>query len=330
MLAGALLMASSGALLFVRAGVGGAIVARLVLGLGEGLLFTAASAWIIDLAPEPRRGQVIGLFGLSVWGGLTVGTLIGLGLFGLAGYDSVWLFAALSPLAGAALVRMLRERHTPLAPAERGAAALRAIALPGAALALANVGYAAFVAFIVLDLAQHGGNGGIVFTLYSATVVASRLLLGRLPDRVGPRRCAIAAGAAEAVGLAVIALAGAWWTAAAGAVVMAAGFALLYPSLALIVIERVEASRRGSAMGIFTAFFDAGMGLGAPLAGAVASLAGYGAVFWGAAGVAALAAAIVWGAVPELNAASSGGVQAQAAPRRRGTPSASSINASNE
>jgi len=69
---------------------------------------------------------------------------------------------------------------------------------------------------------------------------------------------------------------------------------MLFPSLALMVVGEVGEERRGSALGAFTAFFDIGVGLGAPLAGATAALAGYPAVFvmgslaaLGAAGLAA-------------------------------------------
>ena len=60
---------------------------------------------------------------------------------------------------------------------------------------------------------------------------------------------------------------------------MGAGFSLSFPSLALLVVERVDERRRGAAMGAFTAFFDLGVGIGAPLAGAVSALAGYPAAF---------------------------------------------------
>ena len=48
----------------------------------------------------------------------------------------------------------------------------------------------------------------------------------------------------------------------------------LTDELALLVVDRVPDERRGAAMGAFTAFFDLGVGLGAPFAGLVASLAG--------------------------------------------------------
>ncbi len=72
-------------------GIAGLIVARLVLGAGEGAVYTAGSAWIVDLAPEERRGRVLGLYGLAVWGGLSVGPLLGEVLLDAGGYTLVWI-----------------------------------------------------------------------------------------------------------------------------------------------------------------------------------------------------------------------------------------------
>ena len=93
MLVGSLLVAASGFLYLLPLGVPGLIAARLVLGAGEGTVFTAGSAWIVDLAPPERRGRVIGLYGLAVWAGLSVGPLIGELLLHASGYTAVWLFA---------------------------------------------------------------------------------------------------------------------------------------------------------------------------------------------------------------------------------------------
>ena len=61
---------------------------------------------------------------------------------------------------------------------------------------------------------------------------------------------------------------------------MGLAFALIYPSLSLIVVNSVPDSRRGSALGTFTAFFDIGFAVGGPLTGLAASLGGYSAAFW--------------------------------------------------
>jgi MFS family permease len=293
-LAGLAITALAGALYFLPFGVAGLLVARLVLGLGDGWVFTAGLAWTVDLAPPERRGQTIAIYGLGVWGGLSVGPLAGEALYAVGSYDAVWVFAALVPLAGAAVVRVVPDRRpTTPRPAERQpllpAAALR----PGVALFLANVGYATLAGFVILHLDDLGvGGGAAVFTAFATTVVLARIALSWLPDRVGPRRTAAAAGVLQAIGLALIAVTGGLPLAIAGALVMGTGFSLSFPSLAVLVVERVDEDRRGAAMGGFTAFFDLGVGLGAPLAGAISAVAGYPTAFGVAAG-AALAGAIL-------------------------------------
>src|SRR5262249_32597734 len=76
-LAGSSVRGAGGFLYLLPFGVGGLIAARLVRGAGEGTVFPAGSAWIVDLAPPDRRGRVIGLYGLAVWAGLSIGPLVG-------------------------------------------------------------------------------------------------------------------------------------------------------------------------------------------------------------------------------------------------------------
>ncbi len=76
---------------------------------------------------------------------------------------------------------------------------------------------------------------------------------------------------------------------------MGAGMSLVFPSLALIVVRRVDDRRRGAAMGAFTSFFDLGVGLGAPFAGLIASVGAgshYPAAFYAGACACALGACI--------------------------------------
>jgi MFS family permease len=278
--AGLLLTGLAGLLYFLPLGVGGLVLARLVLGLGDGWVFTAGLAWAVDITPVHRRGQFIALYGLGVWGGLAFGPLIGEGLFHLGGYDLVWAFAAASPLAGALIARAVPDRRTPTTPDEPQPLLPLPAIRPGVALLLAQIGYAALSGFVVLHLDEIGvGHGAAVFTAFAVTVVAARLLLSWVPDRLGPRAAVALAAAAQAIGLALIAVAGSLVVAVAGALVMGAGFSLSFPSLALLVVEEVDERTRGAAMGAFTAFFDVGVGIGGPLAGVVSATAGYPAAF---------------------------------------------------
>jgi MFS family permease len=137
------------------------------------------------------------------------------------------------------------------------------------------------------------GHGATVFGAFATMVVLTRLVGGDLPDRVGPIRVAIAAATVEAVGLVTMGVAHSLLVALAGALAMGAAFSLLYPSLSLIVVSRVSDRRRGAALGTFTAFFDLGVGLGAPLAGLMAALSSYEGAFLLSAAIAMVCATTI-------------------------------------
>lgn len=294
-ISGALVMAFASALFFIPAGVPGLVAARLLLGAGEGMVYTAGAAWIVDIAPLERRGRIIGLYGLAIWSGLSLGAPAGELLLRAGSYELVWAFAISTPLIAALIASRLPGPPQALRRSRRLVTALwaRESFAPGAALALATFGYAALAGFVVLHLDERGiGHGAEVFTAFAASVVAARLLAGNLPDRLGASRCAAGAAAIEAAGLLAVGLASSPASALAGAIAMGLAFSTIFPSLALLVINRVGEDRRGVAMGTFTACFDIGVGLGAPIAGAAAALGGYSLSFYVAAGFAVVAMAV--------------------------------------
>jgi len=290
---GAMLAAIAGMLLFVPAGIPGLLVSRFFLGAGEGTVFTAGSAWNVDMAPPERRGRMIGLYGLAIWTGLTLGPPIGVLLQHAGGFNLVWAFATAAPLLGAVVASRLPEAPLAGGGRARGPFISREAVGPGVTFALSVVGFAAVSAFIVLSLDQRGiGHGPEVFSVFAGTVVVTRLVAGHLPDRIGAARCAVGAALVEALGLFLIGIADALPVVIAGAVGMGAAFSLLFPSLSLLAVDRVSPDRRGAAMGTFTACFDLGMLVGSPLVGAAAAVSGYSAAFYLAA-VAALACAVL-------------------------------------
>ena len=291
---GALLVSLSGLLYLPHLGIPGLILARLVLGAGEGALYTAGSAWIVDMAPPERRGRILGLYGLAVWGGLSVGPLLGEVLLHASSYATVWVCAAVLPLVGAAIALRVPDPFRPRAHAEPHPLIAPEAVRPGLAVALASVGYATLAAFIVLLLESRGvGHGATVFAAFAAMIVLARLLAGHLPDRYGPSPVAIGAVLIEAAGLLLIALSHSLVLALIGGMAMGGGFSLLNPSLMLIAVGRVSQAARGAAMGTYTAFFDAGVGIGAPLAGLAAALTSYEGAFVLAAAVAVSSAVLI-------------------------------------
>ncbi|WP_320064248.1 MFS transporter [Micromonospora sp. RTGN7] len=294
MLTGALVLAAGGLLYFLPLAVPALVAVRLLLGAGEAALFTAGAVWTVALAPHHRRGQLIGLYGMSMWGGISAGTFLGATLQQVS-YAAVWALAAAAPLLAAALVAMapVPPRDPAAAPAKGGGLLLRPALLPGTALALGAAGYAGLAAFVVLHLDARGiGSGVVVLSCFSAVYALTRLVIGHLPDKLGPRRVAAWSAAGEAVGLVIVALAPNLPVAVLGGVVTGVGFSLLHPSLALMVMNRADPARQGAAIGAYTSFWDLGLAVWGPVAGLVAATLNYPAVF-GVGAVCAVAAAVM-------------------------------------
>lgn len=107
----------------------------------------------------------------------------------------------------------------------------------------------------------------------------ARLLLADSIGRFGGYRVALCSFAVEAAGLALIWLAPTPTQALIGAAVTGFGFALVFPSLGMEAVKLVPQSNRGSALGAYALFLDLALGLTGPVAGVIASHAGYGSVF---------------------------------------------------
>ncbi len=142
-------------------------------------------------------------------------------------------------------------------------------------LALANIGYGALASLATLHLAARGvGHPGFVLTAVAGAVVVTRLVVAAALDRVGPWRVLAAGCIAQGLGLSAVAAASELPPALIGGMLLGAGYAAVFPALALMVVERAPVEQRGAALGGFTAYLDLGLAVGGPLAGLLATLAG--------------------------------------------------------
>ena len=80
------------------------VAARLLIGAGEGALFTAAITWVLATAPPDRRGRIVGHFGLSMWGGLALGPPLAAALAAATSDAVVWWACVLAPIVPALAV----------------------------------------------------------------------------------------------------------------------------------------------------------------------------------------------------------------------------------
>ena len=260
-------------------------------GLGEGFFITGSTAWVVDIAPETRRGQALGFLSSGIWGGVSVGPAIGQALGTM---NRVSVFLLVSSLAVIAMSAFTPEEKRP----HHGAATRwfpKPVLLPGIILGFGNVTYAVMSGFLILLLRQRGLGTGIAFSAFALAVLLGRAAFGGLPDRMGPRRALYAGYILLAIGLVAIALTHNNIVMVAAAMVVGVGYAFPWPALAVVVVDSVRASERALALGALTAFYDLFVALSSAIAGAVAGHWGLTAVFWmalGCVGCAAIMATI--------------------------------------
>lgn len=287
------------------------LASRLIVGAGEAAMMAAAVLWLLRLAGPSRRGRAVGHVGLANYAGLTVGPPLSQALAGQAHPARVWITAAVLPLVAAGMAGAIGRAHsstgghevraeqgagdaspeTPRSDSRAGRSTLRITLRPGLGLMLVNFGYVAVLSFgAAAAEEQHTGVGTLVIPIFAAGVIVSRTILAGIPDRFGAARTLLGAVGLESVGLAGMAATGSTPLALAALVVMAVGQGLAVPSLGLLALASVPASRQGRTAGAFFAYFDAGVGLGGPAVGLAARAADpTGALFAAAAAVLAAA-----------------------------------------
>jgi len=256
------------------------LLGRAMLGGAESFIITGATSWGLVLVGAQNAGRAIAWVGMAMFAALALGAPIGTALYALGGFAGIALATTVMPLTTLLLVVALPG--IPPQPGTRPALASVAgvVWMPGLASAFSSVGFGAIVAFSSLLFADRGWSPvWLPFSAFAVSLIAARAVFGHLPDRLGGVRVALVCVLIEAAGLALIWLAPSPSVAAAGAVLVGAGYSLVYPGLGVEAVRRAPPQSRGLVLGIYTAFLDIALGFGSPALGLIAGWAGLGSVF---------------------------------------------------
>jgi MFS family permease len=257
-------------------GLASVYLGRGLQGFGEACLYTGAAAWAVETAGLDRSGRALGFVSTGIWGGLTIGPVIGqwLGTF-----ERAAAMQTVSALAGFALLWSVREDYVPH-PSPGKREWLPADLIPsGLAVGLVNVHYPVVAGFLILHMAQTGGNGPLAYSLYAMMVLLTRFFLGGLPDRVPAQYTYYGGLVFMAAGLALLAFVPGPTLSIVAAILLGLGFAFPWSSVASAVLKNAPSHRRASNLGILSAFFDLFVGSSSFAAGALAQRFGYSAAF---------------------------------------------------
>lgn len=257
-------------------GITGMYLGRGLQGLGEACMYTGAAAWAVETAGVHRSGRALGYVSTGIWGGISVGPVIGQWA---SSFEQAAMMQFVAAIAGLILIWRIPEHYEPH-PYPRFKRWLpKELIAPGVAIGFVNIHYPVVAGFLILHMAQTGGPGPTAFSAYALMVLLSRFFFGGLPDRIPAAYTYYGGVTSMAIGLSLIAIVPGPVTSFVGAVLLGLGFAFPWSSIAATVLKRTPSYERGSTVGLLGAFADCFVGTGSFAAGIIANRFGYSAAF---------------------------------------------------
>lgn len=260
-------------------------------------LFTTVLTYAADSIPVARRTQGLAIFGLSglipiavggIAGDITINAFGFLGLFVVSAIASsiAWFFFYRLPVLP---IRGPQDRRNFWqALIQKNLLPLWFITL------LFSIGLEALFVFTRTYVqARQIGSAGLFFATYGVVAAVTRILGGRLYDRIAHRVLLVTAVSMYGVGLGAMALAGGVPVFMLAAAMTGMAHGIAFPLLSSQVVNRARESERGSAMSIFTSIFDVALLAGAPVVGLLIDMQSY-LVAFGATGVVLVVGASVY------------------------------------
>ncbi|MCU0587816.1 MAG: MFS transporter [Syntrophobacteraceae bacterium] len=275
------------------------LLVRVAHGAGIALCFTAAFTYAADIIPPERFSEGIGMFGISGLTGMALGPAVCELMISHLGFLALFATASVMGLLSFLVHLPLPEtfRASSASPAISFLAVLRGdrLLLVGALSLLFGFGLAASGTFLPPFATERGISIlSSYYITYSGTAVSTRLLGGRLSDRIGVDRIIPCAFLLLCAGLGVmIHLSGSMVLVLAG-FLMGCGHGFLYPALNTLAVKDESPGNRGKATAVFSGSIDAGLFVGSTALGYVAEWSGYPVVFAMAGAGCLLGGAIFW------------------------------------
>jgi DHA1 family multidrug resistance protein-like MFS transporter len=281
------------------------ILIRFFQGIASAMILPVAQAYVGEITPKHREGFVMGLFNVSLYGGLSIGPLVGGMVKDRFGIQSSFASMGVVSLVGflLCLIFLPPRTHerliTPAKPPLRYRILIRNKYL--GALFMFRVAYTACIGLVwaFLPLVAHarfGLSSSAIGVLVMLGVLTSGLLqtpMGILADRFN-KRALIATGGLVTAGavFSFVHLQG-FWGLLAGTILFGVGGGIAIPAvMAMTVIIGRRTDSMGSVMAILTMGHSLGMLLGPILAGIMTDAFQLGPAFMGGSVVMAVGVAI--------------------------------------
>ncbi len=277
MIIGAVVCIGCSLLYPLLSGIAGFLLLRLIHGFSTGFTPTAITAYVADIVPDHRRGEAMGILGVSINLGASASPPIGSYLTMTYSLDTMfYTSSAIAVLSVLLLIRMqetLQDKQSfrfDMLKLNRHELIDKHSLVPAAICGLSYFGFGV-VLTIVPDQCEYLGmsNKGMFFTSITVFSILSRLVAGRISDKYG--RVIVMTFSAFCLAFSYLLMAfvdsPVELLVASGAIGFSIG--LMSPALFAWTIDRSSAANRGKAMGTMYIGLEAAIGVGALMSAAI-------------------------------------------------------------
>lgn len=266
-------------------------VVRVLHGVAHGVFLAAVFAYVGGIAPQNRRGEVMGVFGMA--------NVLSMAIFPAVGTYFVQRFGGFDELFGVAVVMAVVALVAVLSVDElrpcvrqtvgvrlREIIRIRAVWLACVTYISAAIAYGTVITFLPVYAMELGiVEFGQFFVVYAVFTLISRRVAGKLSDEYGryaivlPFMVLILCAMVLFTCLANLAM---LWLCA---MLFGLGFGAFMPALNAYIIDKTSPAQRSGALAIFSSAMDVGITAGAVVLGLVSEAAGYAVMYGVSAGL---------------------------------------------
>ncbi len=255
--------------------VAGFLFLRLIHGFSTGFKPTSTSAYVADLVPQKRWGEALGMHGLAFSIGTAVGPAIGSAIFEAFGINIMFYCSSLMALLSIIIVINMKET---LAKKQKFNLSMLKInrkdiiewrALPAGIVTFLSYTAYGVILTLIPDWSEYLGikNKGLFFLAFTIASVLIRFVSGKVSDRYGRPTVIVVGLIIIAIALVAIGMGNSFVGMMIGASIYGAGTGILSPAVNAWTIDLSLPEHRGKAVATMYISLEAGIGLGALLAG---------------------------------------------------------------
>ena len=277
MAVGSLVCVICGLLYPLLTSVAGFLWLRLFHGFSTGFKPTATAAYVADIVPGNRWGEAMGIHSLCFSTGLAIGPAIGSELTERFSINA--LFYCSSVFALFSIVILMNMKETLVKKEKFNLALLKInrkeiieIRVIGGAVVtfLSYLSYGAILT-VISDWGTHLGvaNKGLFYMVFTVSSLVIRFVSGRLSDRIGRVSIIKFSLLLLVVALVFIGRANSPLHLMFAATVYGVATGMLSPALTAFIIDLSHPEHRGKAVATMYIALEAGIGIGAFMAGAL-------------------------------------------------------------